>query len=474
LWLASAVITIFDAAPIAARFFVVLPVLLLAAAALTGTLVRRMVRTSSRRAYLFGVLACLFLAPLPVPGTFFSSWAAGLVFGITLYGLAAVAAIFVLYCLSVVGGRTPTWSLVAFVGSGVSLLLPAHVVVAMLALVGVGSVWTFRIAQSLWTIHHLPISAVVWRRTLVATGIALVVTVIWGSLTGHGLGGTGGFPPNVSPFNASWRESVALTALGAGMFFAIPLAWILARSKAPVEADLYVGTMVLMVAGAIVWGAGLGQVTTFHFFFAGIAVFATPVAVVASWSLWERLRAARPLRLAALALCIAQLEFGVVTGSIRLLTFGPGDDQVPTNLLASISQLPPGAKLAYACRPYEEAGFADPALVSIDAHTGRRVVPMCYQADYLSTFVGAPRSSRGPNGSFFWAPQRTLYPDPSTHPSAAAVAAFLKSHGIDYIYADRRHRNSLVPYAVPLGASGDAPAKARRGPIPPPTVLKIP
>ena len=41
LWLASAIITIFGIAPLAARYLVVLPLLLLAAAALTGTLVRR-------------------------------------------------------------------------------------------------------------------------------------------------------------------------------------------------------------------------------------------------------------------------------------------------------------------------------------------------------------------------------------------------------------------------------------------------
>ena len=69
---------------IAGRYLVVLPVLLLAAASLTGTVVRRLARTDSRRAYVFGVLACLFLAPIPlVPGPFFSLWAIGLIFGIT-------------------------------------------------------------------------------------------------------------------------------------------------------------------------------------------------------------------------------------------------------------------------------------------------------------------------------------------------------------------------------------------------------
>ena len=109
LWLASAAITIFGTAPLAARFFVVLPIVLLAAAALTGTLVRRMARhrfagapTSS------AFVACLFLAPVPlIPGPFFSSWAVGMIFGITLYGLGAVAALLALYSIVVLGSRPP-------------------------------------------------------------------------------------------------------------------------------------------------------------------------------------------------------------------------------------------------------------------------------------------------------------------------------------------------------------------------------
>ena len=43
--------------------------MLLAAAALTGTLVRRLTGSTSRGAFLFGFLACLFLAPVPfIPG----------------------------------------------------------------------------------------------------------------------------------------------------------------------------------------------------------------------------------------------------------------------------------------------------------------------------------------------------------------------------------------------------------------------
>ena len=244
LWLASAAITIFGTAPLAARFFVVLPVLLLAAAALTGTLVRRMAATASRRAYLFGFLACVFLAPIPlIPGPFFSVWTAGLIFGITVFGLAAVAVLLALYSVTVLGTRRPTWALAGFVGSAVALIVPAHVVIALLALVGVGSVWTIRIVQSVKATRRLPIVSPIWRRTLIATGIALVATVVWGLFTGHGLGGSA-LSPSVSPFNASWRDSIAVIALGAGAFFAIPVAWFLARKEAPVHADIYLGTLV--------------------------------------------------------------------------------------------------------------------------------------------------------------------------------------------------------------------------------------
>jgi hypothetical protein len=48
-----------------------------------------------------------------------------------------------------------------------------------------------------------------------------------------------------------------------------------------------------------------------------------------------------------------------------------------------------------------------------------------------------------------------LYPNATARPSPAEVAAFLKAHGIHYIYADGRHPNSLVPEAILTAASGD-------------------
>ena len=457
LWLASAVITVFGTAPMAARFFVVLPVVLLSAAALTGTIVRRFAETNSLRAYLFGFAACLFLAPVPVPGPFFSSWAVGMVFGITLYGLAAVAVLLSLYCAAVVRTRSRTWPLAGFIGSAAAFILPAHLAIGVLALVGAGCVATIRIQQSVIATRRLPIVSRGWGRTLIATSVAIIATVVWGLLTGHALGASG-FPPSVPPFSSSWRDSVALTALGSGALLLIPVAWFVEREKASVRAGFYVGTMALLLAGAIAWGAWLGEVTMFHLFYGGIAVFSTAAAAVGVRLLFQRVRDKKHLRLAAslVVISLIQLEVGVVAGLFRMHTYGQRDyPPISLNLLDAIRQLPADAKLAYACRSLEEAGFADPSLLSIDAHTHHRVVPMCFQADLLSTFIGAPRSIQLPISSFKWAPQRSLYPAARVHPTPAAVARFLKDNGIDYIYADSRHPNSLVAGAVPIAQSGE-------------------
>ena len=201
LWLASAMISIFGMAPLAARYLVVLPLLLLAAGALTGTLVRRINGSVSRPAFVFGFAICLVLTPVPLlTGPFFSVWAAGLLYGIAVFGLAAVAVLFALYLLAVMGPLRPSWPLACFAGSAFAFILPAHLVVALLAIVGVGAVWTIRIGRSLLATRQLPTVSPLWRRTAVVTAVALGATVVWGSFTDHGLGG-GGPLAGISPFN---------------------------------------------------------------------------------------------------------------------------------------------------------------------------------------------------------------------------------------------------------------------------------
>src|SRR6185369_2222591 len=149
----------------------------------------------------------------------------------------------------------------AFVGSAAALILPSHIVIAVLAAVGVGSVWALRIGQSLLATRRLPVVRPVWQRAWLATGLALIATVGWGVLTGHGIG-TSGLSPTIVPFNAFWRETVAVVFLCSGAMLAIVIAWFMVRKEASIEAGLYVGTVALVAAGTLVWGARLGDFNT--------------------------------------------------------------------------------------------------------------------------------------------------------------------------------------------------------------------
>jgi hypothetical protein len=458
IWLASAVITVFGTGPVLARHLIVLPLIMLAAAALTGTLVRRMTRTDSRSAFLFGVVACVFLSPVPfVPIPYFGSSNVGLVFGIINYGLGAIGVLLAMFGLAVINDRRATWALACFFGSAVVFIVPAHLALGLLTFGGIGAIWMLRLLRALLA-RRAPVVSTAWRQVIVATGTLLGATVVWGLATGHVFGGGRGTPV-VPPFSATWREVVLVTLLGGGAFFAIAIEWFYVRKDHGVLADLYLATPVIVAAGAIVWGARDGDFTMFYAFYGGIAVIATPVAAIAIRGLWQRWRAMkrRGLALGLIVLCGVQLEIGLVSTVLRMQIFGPHDyPPIPISVVSAIRQLPADAKLAYACGTFEEVGFGTARYMSIDAHTGRRVVPMCYSAEYLSSILGAEKSVQVPNLWFQTAPQRIIYPDASAHPSSAAVAAFLKDHGIDYIYADTGHPNTLVVDAVPIAESGGA------------------
>jgi hypothetical protein len=195
----------------------------------------------------------------------------------------------------------------------------------------------------------------------------------------------------------------------------------------------------------------------FHVFFAAIAVFAIPAAAVAVWTLWMHLWSTGRLRLAAglLVVAVLQLELGAIPAMTRLQLFGSTTyPPIPLDILAAIETLPADAKLAYSCKPDEEFAFSTPALVSIYAHTGRRVVPMCYELDVSSAMIGADTGSRPENPFFKFLPQHELFTDPAMPPTAAGVAAFLKAHGIRYIYEDAEHPNTLAPGAHPIATRG--------------------
>ena len=460
LWLASAVIWLFGVAPIAARHFVVLPLVLLATAALSGTLVRRLARTSSRFAYLFGVAACLFLAPVPVvAGPFFSSWAVGMLFGIALYGLGALAASMALYHVAVLPRAANSWAFAIWVGSSTAFLLPAHLALAILAFVGIGAICVARVVRSGRSQRRLVLLPTGWPRALLACTVLSATTIVWGIATGHAVGAGGGEAAGVSPFNASWRDSVTIVALGAGLLWAVPIDWTVRDGGSRRLRDLYLGTMSLLIAGAIGWGARLGDFTMFYLFFGGIAAFATPLAAVAVRRLWLLLRGQRrpAFALGLVMLCLLQLELGVASGLARLQGFGPSEyGPIALSLLADMKRLPTTAKFAYSCRPFDEVAYGTPQLLSIDVHTGRRVIPMCFEAEFPSTLVGAPRSDQVVSQFFRGAPQMALYPTADAHPSGEEVAAFLKEHGIEFVYVDRDHAAPLVDGENVVASGGGA------------------
>ena len=398
---------------LAARYLVVLPVLLLAAAALGGTLVRRMSGTASRRAYLFGLLAMLFLAPVPlvakpVLGDLpFGSLVVSLIYGISLYGLGDR------------GPARPVWPR----GAGRSA----------------GDLGPCRLRRQRCGSHparpHRD-RAAGSRRGRVRRGdphraLAVSDAPPTGPLTGlaahghrhrhrprrdrrlgpahgHGLGGGGGLPSSVSPSTLP------------GATRSPSCSWVPVCSSPSPSPGSWTGRTryCCLTCTSARWcscslapslAVGFGDFNMFYFFFAPIAVVATPVAAVAIWTVFvarARETGHGRLALAAVLLCVIQLELGAYVGIFRVQLNGPGSNPpIPVSLLASIRQLALGTELAYACQPFEEATFGTPSLLGIDAHTGHRVVPMCFEADVFGVLIGAKPSAEVPNANFSLAPR---------------------------------------------------------------------
>jgi hypothetical protein len=456
LWLAAATITTFGLDPTIARHYVVLPLLLLAAVALTGSLVRRAAREHSRMAFIFGCLACLLLAPLPIPTNHFTWWASGMVVGISLYGLAGVTVLLLLVIVSAQDNLSRSVAGILFTGTVAASLLASHVVLAILAMVGVGSVVAAQVVVAALE-RRRPVDPVRgWWTIALVTIVVTGVIAIWGWGTGHAIG-TSGFSPSVEPFNDVWRLTISVTLLGSLVLFAIPVALLMAGRGEPWTAALMLGAIAVIVFGAIAWGATLPDYTNFYLYFGGLAAFAAPVAAVAVAIVWRRLRSTGRNRLAAVLLVatLAQLEMGVLGAGIRLYQISPHDNvPIPVTILRAIERIEPDGKIAYACRAHEEVAFWGPTLLSIDAHTGKRIVPLCHQAEVWSQLTGGHGSADVTSPLFLHAPQRAIFPTADARPSPNVVAVFMRSAGIEYLYVDALHPNVLVPGAILVAESG--------------------
>lgn len=275
-------------------------------------------------------------------------------------------------------------------------------------------------------------------------------TVVWGAATGHGLGALDAIA-GVPPFDAIWLISIVLTTVGAGVLLAAPIVAGLGRGTVRGLDGLALGATLAVGAGALGWGIRVADVNAFHLFFGPIAAILTPVAVVAALSALERARrlGQRSVATFVLVTLLVQTWVSAVIVGVQLHRFGPGDDPgMSVQALGAISDLPDDAKMAYACRPFEIVAPWDASLVALDARTGVRMVPLCFMADVQRDLLERPLDVDLVSPFFLHAPQHALYPDADARPSRAAITDFLNANGIQYIYADAAHSNSLIPDAV--------------------------
>ena len=438
-----------------ARHMVVLPVLMLTAAAAAGAFVGRFVpRERATEAALLGAFGMLTIAPIPlVLGDHFDWWARPIGFTVTLYGLAFIVLLLGLHLLATERGRSNR-GYALLVGATAAALLASHVLVAATAAVGI-----------------VAAAAVEWRREgtvrlrgrltgaawpIGASAIAIGATFAVGLIAGHGFGDRGTVP-GVTPFDNAWVRAVLLAIAGAGVLVVGLLAAARLHRSRPLLFALAIGAAVATAAGAAVWGLRLADFNSFHVFYGAIGVVLTPIAIagfVAS-TLSAREAGRRRLAMLGVILLTAQGAVGIGATASRLYEFGPGH-YAPVSVAALdwIRALPHDAKLAYACAEVEEVAVWDARLISLTSHTGRPVVPMCFQADVFAVQLGQPADPTLMSPFFAVAPQRAIYPEAGARPTISDVRSFLRRYGIAYILEDSVHRNTLVPTAVERFSDG--------------------
>ncbi len=450
LWLAASAIDLAGVSALHARHLVVLPILLLAAATLVGTLVRRLVSPTSTELYVHGAAAMLFLAPIPLVRDLEVEWfARSLVIGITQYGLAATVILLAIWALAA-GRLTAGIPGVLIGGALTGASIATHIGLAAVEACAVGA-----LVALAFVLPRRRLSALVAARSRTG-GLALVallsglLTVAWGLLTGHGLGGLAPIA-GIGPFDSAWRTSVVETLIGAGIIVAAPIVLLRWRRGPEPLGTLVAGSIIAVAVGSIAWGALVADLNTFHLLFGTIAVVLTPISIVAALWILASLRTERRRIASAvfLTLFLSQLVISALIGTIQLRAFGPLDyDPTPVEALSRLKELPSGSKAAYGCRAVENFAPWDASLISLDAHTGVRMVPMCFMADRPRRILGRDLDPTLESPFFRVAPQRALYPDPTSEPTTTAIESFLRSNGIDYVYTDAAHRDPLVPGAA--------------------------
>jgi hypothetical protein len=449
-WLAAIALRLPGMTPMHALHHVALPVLVLATCLLAGAITSRLAARAHRKeSYLLAGFGMLSLAPVPlVIGDHFDWWARPVGFTVTQYGLAFVVALLGMYLAITWPARAglPRFVLIAAIAGA---LVASHILVA--ATSAVGLLVAGLAALVIPGTERRPMLRGFAAPAIAAT-VGVVVVIGWGWIAGFGVGGSSAVQ-GVKPFDLAWQRAVVLVSLGGvGLVVGIVIALRL-RGGSPRLRPLALGALAAVVAGGLVWGIRLPDFNAFHAFYGPISVLLTPIAVAGLVLGVISLRSAGRRRAATTLLVVLLMQgaIGISTTVQRLYEFGPGHyDPVPVAALDFIRTMPPQAKLAYACAQVEEVAPWDARLISITAHTGRKVVPLCYQADVFGVQLGQTPDLTVPGPFFILAPQRALWPSHLAKPSAAEVANFMRTHHIDFILADTKHANTLLPDATPI------------------------
>jgi hypothetical protein len=462
-WLAAVALEVPGMTAVHALHHTALPLLVLASSALSGALTARLAGRSGRReAYFLGAFGMLALAPVPlVAGDHFDWWARPIGFTITQYGLA-----FVVATLGMVMATTwplqRTSALLCLAAAISGAMVASHILVAAAAAAGLVGAAAAYIASS----ERSDVRS--WLRRVPAPAAAMVVgagaTFGWGWVSGYGVGGSSQVE-GVTPFDIAWQRAVVLVVLGGGVLIAgVAGAFGIRRARRAVW-SLAAGSLVAVTVGALVWGVRLADFNAFHTFYGPISVLLTPIASAGVVAAIMIARRAQRTRVASILLAglLVQGAIGAVATVQRLYEFGPGHyDPMPTAALSYIRDLPAEAKVGYACAQVEEVAVWDARLISVTAHTGRKVVPLCFQADVFGVQLGVPPDPTVPSPFFALAPQRSVWPSSSASPTTEQITAFMDSWGIAYILADSKHANTLDPDAEPVFRSGPVTIYERR------------
>jgi hypothetical protein len=454
-WLGAVVTHIPGVSSVHARLIVVLPLILLAVFSLAGATCRRLAAMDTTEGFLLGGIGALLLAPLPlVAGYHFDSYASPLLISGFRYGLAAVPLLLMAYLAAAHRPWTGSWSESWTLGAIAAAVVALHVALAPPALVAATVTVVLVAIRSSGGIRALVGSPLA--RPLATALAAIVVTLAWGFLSGHGVP-TETRSVAVTSFDVGWQRSVSFTFLFSGAIVVSLLgAWVLRRSDGPLWA-MVPAVWVGVVVAAAYWGWSYPALNAFHVFFGTVLLVLTPTvtfAVVAMIAVARR-HQRRLLAHAILVVLLVQVCLNAVVAAPRLNSNTGDLPPVPLGVLDAVRALPADARIAYSCGPADEVAPWTPRLGTITVHTGRVLMPMCFMADPTPPFLADRPVDPLVASPFVGPAQQSLFTTPTTVPTTDAILGFMRRHGIDFVYVDAQHPDRLALGGPIVHAEGD-------------------